>query len=192
MGFHLWAGFPCTDLSKVKFQRLNFEGPNSSLFWEGPRVQALLEEVFGPMVQRKHALENVASMDEEAATQISDAIGSTPYLLDPCQAVPMRRPQFVWLSVKLEDTSWDITITQGRYWKGVEVAAEYPPTSSRLEPGHQWDGEQVGAILPTCIIMKSIPRLRPPPPPSGLAKCDFSCQQRWAGDDFRYPPYQYD
>ena len=90
MGFHLWAGFPCTDLSKVKFQSLNFEGPNSSLFWEGPRVQALLEEEFGPMVQRKHALENVASMDEEAATQISDAIGSTPYLLDlakQCQCV---------------------------------------------------------------------------------------------------------
>lgn len=39
---HLWGGFPCTDLSAVKFQRLNLLGPNSSLFWEVPRIEALL------------------------------------------------------------------------------------------------------------------------------------------------------
>ena len=187
---HVWAGFPCTDLSRVKFQRLNLEGPNSSLFWEVPRVLDLVQEEFGTSVKVKHALENVASMDEAAARDISQAIGSTPYLLDPCGAVPMRRPRFAWLSERLEETFADIEIVEHRYWNEVKATAPYPPTEVWIEPGHTWEGERDGAIFPTC--MKAIPRERPPPRPAGISRCSKACLLRWEGDNFRYPPYQYE
>ena len=33
---HVWGGFPCVDLSSAKAERLNLDGPGSSLFWEIP------------------------------------------------------------------------------------------------------------------------------------------------------------
>ena len=39
--------------------------------------------------------------------------------------------------------------------------------------------------------MKAIARERPPPRPAGLEKCDRATKQRWAEDNYRYPPYQY-
>ena len=44
-------------------------------------------------------------------------------------------------------------------------------------------------MFPTC--MKAIKRNRPPPAPAGLSRTPVDAQQRWASDDFRYPPYQY-
>ena len=187
---HLWGGFPCTDLSAVKYQRLNLLGPNSSLFWEVPRIETLFREEFGVTVTVKHAVENVASMDQNAAGEISEQMGSTPYLLDPSWAVPMRRPRFAWLSEKLESVFPDIQIENKSYWREVFAQADYPTTSSWIEDGHVWEGEQFGAIFPTCL--KAIPRQRPPPRPAGIKKCDEACLARWKNDSYRYPPYQYD
>ena len=89
----MWGGWPCVDLSAVRYGRRNL-GPQSCLFWEIPRVLNLVEEEFGDIVEVKHVLENVASMDEAAAREISEAMGSVPYLVDPVQAVPMRRPHW--------------------------------------------------------------------------------------------------
>ena len=66
---HLWGGFPCTDLSAVKFNRKNLAGSQSSLYWEIPRVEKLVSEEFGPSVKIKKVLENVASMDRSAAEE---------------------------------------------------------------------------------------------------------------------------
>ena len=85
---HLWAGWPCVDLSAVKYGRKNLEGEHSSLFWEIPRIKDLLAEEFGTTVVLKHVLENVASMDESAAHQISSFMEAVPYRLDPVDAVP--------------------------------------------------------------------------------------------------------
>ena len=52
---HLWAGWPCVDLSRVRFNRRNLEGPQSSLFFEVPRIKALLEEEFGWRVTVKYS-----------------------------------------------------------------------------------------------------------------------------------------
>lgn len=93
---HLWAGWPCVDLSAVKYNRMNLAGPQSSLFWEIPRILGLLISIFGAGVQVKFVLENVASMDREAADQITEAIGVTPYMVDCVQAVPMHRPRLVF------------------------------------------------------------------------------------------------
>ena len=187
---HIWAGWPCVDLSAVKFGRQNLQGPQSSLFWEIPRVKQLFTGEFGEHVQVKHVLENVASMDESAASEISNEMGTLPYKLDCADAVPMRRPRFAWTSEKLEGCLTGITVENKRYWKEVHAPASYPSTEQWITEGYQWLGESTGAIFPTCL--KSIPRNAPPPKPAGLEKTDGATRERWRLDSFRYPPYQYD
>ena len=187
---HLWAGWPCVDLSSVRHGRLNLQGPQSSLFWEIPRVKQLLEEEFGPTVTVKYVLENVASMDMSAAEEISAEIGSWPYKLDCMDAVPMRRPRFAWTSEDIQDTFSDVSIEPKRYWYEVSARAAYPATECWLTPGYAWDGEHEQAVFPTC--MKSLPRTAPPTKPAGLEKCSAGAIARWREDQFRYPPYQYE
>ena len=186
---HLWGGWPCVDLSAVKYGRKNLEGPQSSLFWEIPRIRDLLAEEFGASVKIKHVLENVASMDETAAREISDYMGSVPYKLDSVDAVPMRRPRFCWTSECIENKVSGVTVTEGRYWREVHAPAAYPLQQNCLTEGYEWTGGSTGAVFPTCL--KSIPRTQPPPRPAGLNKCDRATIQRWKDDQYRYPPYQY-
>eukprot|EP00435_Cladocopium_sp_Y103_P071136 s597_g36.t2 len=176
---HLWAGWPCVDLSSVKFNRLNLEGPQSSLFWEIPRIKQLLEEEFGNTVTLKYVLENVAGMDEEAAAEISGTMGSLPYRLDCVDAVPMRRPRFTWTSEKVEGVLPDVTVERKRYWNEVTAKAPYPSTKQWITEGYEWAGEASGAVFPTCL--KSIPRDRPPPHPAGLNKTDAATRERRNG-----------
>ena len=187
---HLWAGFPCVDLSSAKSGRLNLEGPGSSLFWEIPRITGLLREVFGDKVVVKEVLENVASMDKEAALEISATLQTKPYLVDSVQAVPMRRPRYCWTTEKLVGLFSDISFVQGQYWVEVIAKAEYPSSNAWLAPGAVWHGEQDGAVFPTA--MKAIKRRQPPPRPAGLARCSADCVARWEADEYRFPPYQYD
>ena len=186
---HLWGGFPCTDLSAVKFNRKNLAGSQSSLYWEIPRVEKLVADEFGPTVKIKKVLENVSSMDRSAAEEITQDFGFLPYKLDCCQAVPMRRPRFAWTTERLEGLLPDVFVSAGPYFKEVIAEAEYPATKQWITPGYSWQGESSGAIFPTA--MKSIPRNHPPPRPAGLEKCDWDCRQRWFDDFYRYPPYQY-
>lgn len=186
---HLWAGWPCVDLSSVKFNRLNLAGPNSGLFWLIPPILEHLQEAFGPTVIIKSVLENVASMDQSAANEVSDHLQITPYLLDCVQAVPMRRPRYCWSTESLQDVFPDVDVQPQRYWLDVQAWADYPMTTDWIEPDHTWEGEKEGAVFPTA--MKSIPRKHPPPKPAGLAKCTEACKRRWREDQFRFPPYQY-
>lgn len=186
---HVWAGFPCNDLSSARAGRMNLDGPASILFWEVPRVLKLVKDNFGAHVVVKYVLENVASMDREATEQISTEMGSTPYLLDPVQAVPMRRPRHCWSSEILESVFPDIQVYPKAYWKEVVAQAEYPLTEQWLEPDHEWKGEHQHAVFPTC--MKCVPKLSPPYKPAGIERCSPSVLERWTEDKYRYPPYQY-
>ena len=186
---HLWAGFPCTDLSKAKFGRLNLWGEQSSLFWHIPRIKKLLREEFGDLVIIRWVCENVASMDRQAAEEISEELECQPYLVDCVQAVPMRRPRYGWTSESLAHLFPDVWIEQKSYWMEVIARAEYPLVEQWITPGYEWNGEQQQSCFPTC--MKSIPRDRPPPKPAGLSKCSPQTVARWREDSFRYPPYQY-
>ena len=186
---HVWAGFPCVDLSSVKDGRLNLEGPQSKLFYEIPRVVRLCKEGFGQFVVVKSLVENVASMDESAAIEISELLGSVPYRMDPADAVPMHRPRYAWSSETLEEKVAGVSVTLKRYWKEVSAPAPYPPNSSWLQEGFEWEGGEWGAVFPTC--MKAIPRTAPPRSPAGIQKCDDATISRWRSDEYRYPPYQY-
>ena len=186
---HLWGGFPCTDLSAAKYGRQNLLGDQSSLFWEIPRIHKLVKEEFGPKVTVRRVAENVASMDKDATLEISEEMGSSPYLLDSVQAVPMRRPRYAWTTESLENLMPGVETKANHYWTDVWAPAPYPATEAWLTPGYEWKGEQDGYVFPTC--MKSIPRRKPPPRPAGLQKCSEETVARWTEDAFRYPPYQY-
>ena len=186
---HLWGGFPCNDLSSAKSERRNLEGPSSSLFWELPRILGLLRSEFQGRVSIKFVFENVASMDYEAAQTISRVLKTQPYAVDCRDAVPMSRPRYAWCSEVVEGTMDGLEFQQCLYWRQLRAEAAYPATKDWIEPGREWKGEDSGAVFPTC--MKAIVRTRPPPSPAGLAKTDKATRERWASDDFRYPPYQY-
>eukprot|EP00438_Fugacium_kawagutii_P016219 Skav233267 [mRNA] locus=scaffold4476:143528:150960:- [translate_table: standard] len=111
---HLWAGFPCKDLSAAKYKRENLSGPNSSLFYHIPRIRSLLEEEFGSTVAVKSVVENVASMDEEAAGEISSTLDCWPYRVDSVDAVPLRRPRFCWTSETLDGCLLGLAIEEKR------------------------------------------------------------------------------
>lgn len=70
---HVWAGFPCVDLSKVKAGRMNLDGAESSLFFEIPRIIKDVRKVFGYRFPVKYCVENVASMDESAESYLRGA-----------------------------------------------------------------------------------------------------------------------
>ena len=98
---HLWAGFPCVDLSSVKFGRKNLRGSESSLLFEVVRILKLLRSVYGFEFDIKYFAENVASMDVEAEQEISNIFGRKPFRLDSADVVPIHRPRFCWSNVKI-------------------------------------------------------------------------------------------
>ncbi len=186
---HLWAGFPCVDLSVVKFNRLNLDGPSSGLFWHIPRIRMLLTTAFGGSVVIKMVIENVASMDQSATEQISEVLHMEPYRVDCAEAVPMHRPRYCWTQEDLSGAIEGVEIVRKSYWWEVSAKGPYPSTSDWIQPGYSWKGEDSNAIFPTC--MKAIKRIRPPPKPAGLAKCTQDTINRWRSDAYRFPPYQY-
>lgn len=186
---HLWAGFPCVDLSAVKSGRLNLQGPASSLFWHIPRIRKLLQDCFGQHVIVRQVVENVASMDKDATLEISSVLGMPPYRVDCVDAVPMHRPRYCWTDAEVEGCIQGIYSQEGAYWIELRAPSPYPPVESWIQPGYHWPGNDEGAVFPTC--MKSRKRVRPPPQPAGINKCSYSTIQRWIADSFRFPPYQY-
>lgn len=186
---HLWAGFPCVDLSSVRAGGKGLEGKSSSLFYEVLRIRKLLIEEGGSAILVKVVVENVASMRPEECDKISAALQLEPYYLDCVDAVPMRRPRLCWTTEYLDRVMDDVWTDKTGRWKVVHAEASYPPTSAWLEPGCTWPGGESNAVIPTC--MKAIKRNAPPYKPAGVDRCDGPTLSRWAADEFRYPPYQY-
>eukprot|EP00435_Cladocopium_sp_Y103_P017786 s1144_g4.t1 len=180
---HLWAGFPCVDLSRVKAGRLNLEGPHSSLFKEILRVLELIWSVFGRQFKVLFFVENVSSMDTEAALEISQHFGVVPYKVQSSDAVPISRPRFCWTNSEMPLLPGVIVKDKG-YYKELTAKATYPELSQWLEPGTTWAGAAHHAVLPTC--MKCIRRSGPPPQPAGLDRTPQDAQMRWRSDSWAY------
>ena len=186
---HLWAGFPCSDLSAAKAFRLNLKGEKSGLFSEVLRIRRSLRKRFCPVVQVKFALENVASMDREAAEEISRLTGVVPYFVDCADCVPIHRPRLCWTSETWEGIFTDIYFEEKRCWVEAHCLVEYPQLEDWITPGWEWTGYHDHVILPTA--MRSVPKDHPPPFPAGYGQCGADTLQRWQADAYRFPPYQY-
>ena len=183
---HLWGGFPCVDLSSVNVRGEGLEGKQSSLFYEIPRIKGTLREFKPPHVILRFAIENVASMPKSECSRISNILDVYPYHLDCSDAVPMRRPRLCWCSEAVGSNVDGIQVSTGEFWYDVEARAEYPSLDSWISPGSTWPGYEEGFILPTA--MKSIKRVRPPPGPAGMDRCDPDTLARWQCDEYRFPP----
>ncbi len=72
---HLWAGFPCVDLSSVKWGRKGLKGKASGLIMEVIRIAKLIKEAMGPHIVFKQVIENVASMDRDQCEKINELLG---------------------------------------------------------------------------------------------------------------------
>ena len=183
-----WAGFPCVDLSSAKFGRRNLEGSESSLIFEALRVLRLLRELFPPTTVVHHIFENVASMDVSAMDEITTLTGTKPWRLNPADILPISRPRFTWTSfprAQLAGIRWQ---DRGGYFE-LELSGEGISPSQWLRPGCLWEPLDPTTKFPT--FMKSIPRVRPPPAPIGIRRCDEGTLSRWEADSFRFPPYHY-
>lgn len=119
---HLWAGFPCTDLSSVRFGRQGLEGPASGLFWEVVRIKRLLRKELPLHVALKFVGENVASMDKKECERITEALEVKPYYLNPVDSVPMQRPRLCWTSEEIEGCMTGLTFEEKEHW--TEITAD--------------------------------------------------------------------
>ena len=188
MELHLWGGFPCVDLSAVKFGRKNLEGSESGLFREILKVLELPRQVFGRTFKILFFIENVASMDKSAQKEIDAALGVRPYKVQCADAVPISRPRFCWTNHALGLLPGVKVVDKGDYLE-ISAVNEYPLEQTWLTEGCSWPSSGSGVVFPTC--MKAIKRLQPPPRPAGLDRTPQPARDRWAADDFKYPPYQY-
>eukprot|EP00435_Cladocopium_sp_Y103_P045333 s2195_g13.t1 len=187
---HVWGGFPCVHLSRVRAYRMNLQGEGSNLFWKLTDLIAMVQRAFSGHARVKFCIENVASMDEAARREISEYLEVQPVKLDPADTLPFNRPRLAWCSEELfameELTLW----TEADYVRAY-VTNGFVENKQWLRPGWKWEAGASGQVkLPT--FMKSIPRRVPPPFPAGLNKTAQAARERWQAASFRFPPYQYD
>ena len=185
---HIWGGFPCVDLSSVKFGRRNLEGSESGLFYEMLRVIREVRKVFGWRFPVRFIAENVASMDASAEREISRELNAKPFRVDSADCVPIHRPRFCWHNLDVVEIE-GIELEEKERWVEVSMKHSYPEVTQWLEDSAEWNGQYTNTIFPTC--MKSIKRQKPPPRPAGLERASEACIMRWQADSFRFPPYQY-
>ena len=182
---HVWAGFPCVDLSSAKAGRQNLGGERSGLIYEALRILADLRSSY-PHVRVHFVVENVASMDIEARDQISELLGTEPFRVDPVLQAPLSRPRFCWTSLEVFEVE-GITLEAKAGYHEMKVDGQWPPVEDWIDPGGEPFYENV--VYPCC--MKAIKRDRPPPKPAGISRCDAATLERWRQDEYKFPPYQY-
>eukprot|EP00435_Cladocopium_sp_Y103_P041711 s423_g11.t1 len=185
---HVYAGFPCVHLSRARAYRENLQGEGSNLFWRLVEVLEWIKEAFALQARVKYCIENVASMDDAARREISSVLDIQPLKLDPCDTLPYNRPRLAWCSEEFYSMEGLRLVPEKDYVR-VTVLEGAVEDSQWMRPGWRRTLEGEGNNFAT--FMKSIPRVRPPPFPAGLDKCDEDTRQRWQSDSFRFPPYQY-
>ena len=186
---HLWGGFPCIHLSRVRAFRQNLEGEGSKLFWHLLELISWVQEVFRGFAKVKFCIENVASMDESARQEISSQLDVQAVKLDPADTLPFNRPRLAWCSETLFSMD-GLQLVEERDYVRAYVTEGHIDSHQWVRPGWSWSGDSdPSARLPT--FMKSIPRRQPPPFPAGLEKTAQDARVRWARDQYRFPPYQY-
>ena len=184
---HVWGGSPCVHLSSARAGRKNLAGPGSNLFWKLVDVIQMVQQTFSAVASVKWVVEKVASMDPEARDEISSVLEVVPLRLDPADVLPYSRPRFAWISEQPAVTE-GCELVQRKGFVEVTMTAEGVAESQWIQPG--WNRVDPSCPLPTS--MKSIKREQPPPVPAGLRRTPWDARNRWADDEFRFPPHQYE
>eukprot|EP00435_Cladocopium_sp_Y103_P041058 s698_g11.t1 len=181
----LGAGPPCQGVSGLNAARKGaLRDQRSCLFSHVARIRALVKQCF-PWAQVKSLMENVASMDQADEDVMSQSFGERPWYIDAAGVSLAHRPRLYWIEWELQAAP-DVQITstpKGR--PAVKLSADIDP-SLFLSPGWSRVGEE---HLPT--FTTSRPRDSPGYKPAGLQNCREHEKTRWAADQHRFPPYQY-
>jgi len=183
---HIWGGFPCVHLSRVRAYRRNLDGEGSNLFWRLLELIGWVQTAFNGTAKVKFCVENVASMDEMARDEISQQLEVEPVKLDPADTLPYNRPRLAWCSEELFAME-ELTLWREKGCVRAYVSQGSVADSQWIRPG--WTRAST-ANYPT--FMKSIVRRAPPPFPAGLDKAGLAAKERWENAQYRFPPYQYE
>lgn len=111
----LIAGSPCTDLTRLKTDRKNFEGEQSSLIFDFFRIHEETKPKY-------FLLENVV-MDKECKDYISDRLEVEPILINSDLFIQQNRPRLYWTNIPIlplpDRPNWDYQYFQYRrtYWR---------------------------------------------------------------------------
>eukprot|EP00435_Cladocopium_sp_Y103_P056957 s676_g19.t1 len=142
---HVWAGFPCVHLSRVRAYRENLQGEGSYLFWKLLEVISMIQKGFSGMAIVRFCVENVASMDEDARKEISDNLQVQPVKLDPADTLPFNRPRLAWCSEELIGTD-ELTLWTEKDYVRAYVTNGFVQEQQWIRPGWHWQGGETPGL----------------------------------------------
>eukprot|EP00438_Fugacium_kawagutii_P036537 Skav228171 [mRNA] locus=scaffold1728:18157:20618:+ [translate_table: standard] len=178
------GGSPCQDLSALLAGGQGLQGDRSGLFFEIPRIVALLRSRFTCRVEV--LVENVFSMTSDNRREFSRVLQCKPYLVDARFFSWCRRPRLFWISWHIEAQPGEQILDQGDFWEWTFRDLR-PPVSAWVDPGCVFEGTD---WLPT--LTRALPRAQPPRAPAGLASASIAAVNRWRQDQHRFQVYQYE
>lgn len=182
------GGSPCQGLSQLSSGRQHFEDPRSNLFYTLADLQKIVKkecELRG--LWHFGLVENVIC-DEKDQQVFREVTEWHQYRMCSGTISHVRRPRFFWTSEPLSPFGEGDLEDHGTYYE-VKVHGPKEPPEAWVCPNWEWVSQDSPVSLPT--FTRSIPRVRPPPSPAGIAHTPEEAQQRWRSDNFRYPPYTY-
>ena len=181
------GGSPCQGLSLLSSERQHFKDERSGLFFCFADCLDDVSDVCKELGIRFVGLMENVVMDESDRNDISYRLGWMPHLIEAGDTSWVRRPRFYWLNRDVPELAWLEVIKTDVVTK-VKIAGELEPENLWLPRDWSWDHDQKSR-LPT--FTRPIKRKKPPPSPAGLKGCSREAQDRWARDDYRFPPYTY-
>eukprot|EP00435_Cladocopium_sp_Y103_P070974 s223_g36.t1 len=179
------AGSPCQDLSSLNATGAGLAGEKSKLFYEVPRVVALVKEEF--QVPVESFVENVASMTPKSVAEFSEVLKVRATLLDAKHFCHCRRPRFYWATWKIQPQGEEAldTCEAWDHWIFPDMRGD---ASKWLVPGCTWNTKT--GLLPT--FTRPQRRERPPFKPAGLEHASSKAVERWEADKYFVQVYNYE
>lgn len=190
------AGFPCREVSSVNQDRRGLQSGETARFQEAKMLFRALHDTMRSTDVPLHCVwECVQSMT-----------------LDTCQAVTKELREIdVNIEVVGIDTAGIQWCRRARYWwtsfhvpklpdeheerrhgiRHVHLTGVLEPLEDILEGGYlpKWHGHELRRFH---TFTRCRPSSKEPAKPTGLATATLEARARWAQDDYRYSPYQYE
>ena len=178
------GGSPCQDLSSLLADGAGLEGTRSRLFFEMPRIFALLKATFHCPVF--NFVENVFSISPDNRQRFSEAQQLKPVLLDSKWVSWCRRPRVFWCNWKITQRGQEKLLDHGDY-----LEWQLP----NLQPcAHHWldkgCAQHEAVLMPT--LTRALPRRTPPKAPAGIERASARAIARWREDLHKFQVYHYE
>ena len=136
-------------------------------------------------------IENVKSMDShgpESRRAFSRLLNVLPVCSCPSSFCDVRRPRYYWVNWSIW-SSPQALVEEDAGRTILKLVGTPPLWASRLDKNTHRPEEFKN---PFSTFVQAIKRRKPPHRPAGLNTCSPEAVSRWEGDDYRYPPYQYE